>query len=175
MRFKGLEIRPPKKTDSLAAYRDFICELIDEEVFIVLDRKPTLEEERGWLDAKLAGIRKGSQLFLTAWDGDTHAGNCEARRDLWKERGNVSIGLAVRKKYRGMGLGEKLLRETIMLAKKRFRPRNIYLRVFSDNKIAQRLYRKVGFRRIARFPAWTLHKGRYVGHDYMLLDGGGQG
>ncbi len=173
MRFKGLEIRPPKKTDSPAAYRDFICGLIDEDVFIVVDRKPTMKEERAWLSAKLKGIRRGDQLFLTAWDGRMHAGNCEARRDLWKERGNVSIGLSIRKEYRGIGLGEKLLRETIMLAKKRFRPKNIYLRVFSDNKIAKRLYRKVGFRRIARFPGWTLHKGRYVGHDYMLLKEGG--
>lgn len=175
MRFKGLEIRPPRKTDRPEGYRDFICELIDEDVFIVIDRKPTLKEERGWLDAKLAGIRKGNQVLLTAWDGDAHAGNCEARRDSWKERGNVSIGLAVRKKYRGIGLGEKLLRETIRLAKTKFRPKNIYLRVFSDNKVAQNLYRKVGFRRIARFPAWTLHKGRYVGHDYLLLKGGDPG
>ncbi len=169
MRFKGLEIRPPRKTDHPAAYRDFICGLIDEDVFIVVDRKPTMKEERAWLDAKLKGIRRGDQLFLTAWDGRRHAGNCEARRDLWKERGNLSIGLAVRKEYRGIGLGEKLLRETILLAKKRFRPKNIYLRVFSDNKVAKNLYRKVGFREMAHFPAWTLHKGKYVGHDYMVL------
>jgi RimJ/RimL family protein N-acetyltransferase len=174
MRFKGLEIRPPRKADPAEAYRDFICELIDEEVFILIDRKPTLEEERAWLAAKLKGISKGDQLFLTAWDGEVHAGNCEARRDLWKESGNVSIGLAVRKKYRGIGLGGKLLRETIRLAEKRFKPKNIYLRVFSDNKIAKSLYRKAGFRELAHFPAWTLHKGRYVGHDYMLLKGGGR-
>lgn len=173
MRFNGLDIRPPRKGDPVRAYRDFICGLIDEDVFIVIDRKPTMKEERAWLEAKLKSIRNGDHVFLTAWDGKRHVGNCEARRDLWKERGNVSIGLAIRKGYRGKGLGEKLLRETIRLAKKRFRPKNIYLRVFSDNKIAKSLYRKVGFRTIARFPAWTLHKGRYVGHDYMLLEGGG--
>jgi RimJ/RimL family protein N-acetyltransferase len=172
MRFKGLEIRPPRKTDRAAAYRDFICELIDEEVFIVVDKKPTMKEERAWLDAKLKGIRKGDQLFLSAWDGERNAGSCEARRDQWKESGNVSLGLAIRKDYRGIGLGEKLLRQMIRMAKKKFRPKNIYLRVFSDNKVAQNLYRKVGFRKIAHFPSWTLHKGKYIGHDYMLLKEG---
>ncbi len=173
MRFQGLEIRAPRKTDPAAAYRDFICELIDEEVFILIDRKPTLKEEEAWLEGKLKAAREGTQIFLTAWDGERYVGGCEAIRDRWKESGNVAMGLAVRAGYRGKGLGEKLLRETIRLAKKRFRPKNIYLRVFSDNRIAKSLYHKAGFRDIAHFPAWTLHKGRYVGHDYMLLKAGG--
>ena len=165
MRFKGLEIRPPRKTDPAETYLDFIRDLIAEGAFILVDRKPTLKEEREWLGGRLKGIRSGKQIFLTAWDGDRYVGGCEARRDLWKESGNVSMGLAVSKAYRGRGLGEKLLRETILLARRKFRPKNIYLRVFSDNKVAKSLYRKVGFRKMAHFPAWTLHKGRYVGHD----------
>lgn len=169
MRFKGLDIRPPRRSDPVEAYLGFICGLIDEEAYIVVDKKPTMKEEKAWLDERLRLIKKGEEIFLTAWDGKTHAGNCSARRNRGKEKGNIELGIAVVKAYRGRGLGEKLLRETIRLAEKRFEPKNIYLRVFSDNKIAQSLYRKVGFRRIAHFPAWTLHRGRYVGHDYMLL------
>jgi ribosomal protein S18 acetylase RimI-like enzyme len=172
MRFKGLEIRPPGRADPVRAYLDFIGELVDEDTFILVDRKPTMKEEEAWVDGKLRGIRAGREVALAAWDGTTLAGICEAKRDLWKERGNVGMGLAVRRAYRGRGLGEKLLRETIRLAKKRFRPRNIYLRVFSDNKIAKSLYRKAGFRELAHFPSWTLHRGKYLGHDYMLLKEG---
>ncbi len=172
MRFKGLDIRPPRRTDSPAAYRDFISELIDEGAYIMVDRKPTAEEEKEWLEGRLKAIKEGRQIFLTAWDGERYVGGCEAIRDRWKEEGNVAMGLAVSRAHRGKGLGEKLLRETIRLAKRRFKPKNVYLRVFSDNKVAKSLYRKVGFRDIAHFPAWTLHDGRYVGHDYMLLKRG---
>lgn len=169
MRFKGIEIRPPKKDDSVKAHRDHISELIKEGTFILIDKIPTMKEEEKWVKERLDNVKYGREIFLTAWDGKKHVGSCHATKDRWKDKGNVAVGISVRAGYRGMGLGEKLLRETIKLAKKKFKPKNIYLRVFADNRVAKSLYRKVGFRTIAHFPSWTLHKGKYVGHDYMLL------
>ena len=41
--------------------------------------------------------------------------------------------------------------------------------VYSENKIAWSLYTKLGFRAFARFPNWTLHRGKYRDHLYMIL------
>lgn len=169
MRFEDLEIRSPKKSDSPKLYLDFINSLIDEDLFLLIDEKPTLIQERDWLKTRLKNISNGTELCLSVFDGKKLVANAQAIRDKWKEKNNVALGLAISKSHRGLGLGEYLLRSIISLALKKFKPKNIYLRVFSDNKIAKSLYKKVGFRKIAHFPSWTLHKGKYVGHDYMLL------
>ncbi|MBI5222854.1 GNAT family N-acetyltransferase [Candidatus Micrarchaeota archaeon] len=169
MMFKGLEIRPPKKSDSIKAYLDFISELIDENAFLLINKKPTMKEQKVWFKERLSNVKKGKEILLCVWDGERHAGNCSAKKEMWKNDQNVEIGLALRKEYRGKGLGEKLLREIIELARKKFKPKNIYLRVFDENKIAQNLYHKIGFREIARFPNWVLHDGKYQDAVYMLL------
>lgn len=47
MRFGELDIRPPRKSDSVKAYLDFIGELIGEDTFILINKKPTLKEQKG--------------------------------------------------------------------------------------------------------------------------------
>ncbi len=169
MRFKGLEIREPKKSDSPKLYLDFINDIIEEDGFILINEKPTFNEEKKWLTDRIKNISNGSELCLSVFDLEKVVGNAQAIRDKWKDSGNVHLGIAISRNYRGIGLGEKLLRLLIVKTQLKFNPKNIYLRVFSDNKIAKNLYRKVGFRKIAHFPNWTKHKGKYVSHDYMVL------
>ena len=169
MRFNGLEIRPPKKSDSASSYLNFISKVIAEDGYILIDKIPTLAEERIWLKERLKNIWAKEEICLTIWDGKKVVGNSQAIKDRWKENTNVHVGIAIDRDYRGQGLGEMLLGEVIKQAKKKLKPKNIYLRVFSDNKVAKSLYKKLGFRKIAHFPEWTLHRGKYVGHDIMLL------
>ena len=51
-----ISIRPILKTDSPKAFRDFICELIDEDTYLLVNKKPTMKEERIWLKDKIDGI-----------------------------------------------------------------------------------------------------------------------
>lgn len=167
----NLEIRPLRQSDykNVKTFRDFICELIDENVYLIINKKPTMEEQRKWVREKLAGIKQNKVILLTAWDGKKTVGNCEASKGRWKNERNVSIGIAILKKYRRKGLGERLLRMTINLAKKRFRPKNTYLNVAAPNKPAIGLYKKIGFGMLARFPRWSNHGGKYIDTLYMLL------
>ncbi|MDO8554879.1 MAG: GNAT family protein [Candidatus Micrarchaeota archaeon] len=169
MKTNNLVIRPFKKSDSANASLIFISELIDEEVYILYDRKMTLKEEKAWLKDKLRELRHNQQVALSVWDGQKLVAVCDAKKGKMKERDNTLIGIAILKAYRGKGLGEKLLRAIIKLAKEKLKPKNIYLSVFADNKVAQNLYKKVGFRQFAIFPKWMKHKGKYVDSLYMLL------
>ena len=164
-----LEIRQPKKSDSPKLFRDFISEFVREEGFLIVDKTPTLAEEKKWVKERLEGIKKGNELLICAFENNKLAGNCDAKRGYGKERGNVEVGLAISKKYRGKGLGEKLLRKTIALVKRRFRPKNIHLRYIDGNKPAMSLYRKVGFREVFRMPKWVLYRGEYRDEHMMLL------
>ena len=164
-----LEIRQPRNGESAKPYHDYICELIEENTHLLMDKKPTLNEEKKWLKEKLKAIRRNECIYLGAWQGKGLVGSCEARKGRYKERNNVAIGIAIRKGYRGKGLGEYLIRHAIALSKKKLKPKNIYLYVSTENIPAKSLYKKVGFREFARFPKWELHNGRYIDSIYMLL------
>jgi hypothetical protein len=58
MRFNDLEIRPPKKSDSAKAYLNFISDIVDEDIYILIDKKPTLKEETRWLKERIKKIDK---------------------------------------------------------------------------------------------------------------------
>jgi ribosomal protein S18 acetylase RimI-like enzyme len=55
------------------------------------------------------------------------------------------VGITLRKEARGRGLGEKLLKEVLKQGIKKFKFKIIILEVLSKNKIAQNLYKKLGF------------------------------
>lgn len=154
--------------DGVRELNDFINALVDENAKIIYDRRVTLREERAWKRSKLAEFRRGESLLFVARVDGKIAGTSEARRGRFKERDNVSLGLAIAEPYRGVGLGEALLRANIG-AVEMMKPRNIFLSVLASNKPAKSLYRKLGFRRFASFPRWVRHKGKYVAHEFMIL------
>jgi len=63
------------------------------------------------------------------------------------------MSIAVRKEYRGLGIGSKLLDEVIKRCKERGKAQ-LFLEVRVSNKIAQQLYKKKGFRIIDIIPAY---------------------
>lgn len=166
-----IEIRLLKPGDYKRAktFRDLICELIGEGTYLIINRKPTMKEEKEWLKERIVANRKQKEALLTAWDGKRLVGCCEARKGKWKDERNVSVGICILKKYRRQGLGKRLLRGVIQLAKKRLAARIIYLEVAAPNKAAISLYKKCGFGPFARFPKWSRHNGRYIDNIYMML------
>ena len=109
-------------------------------------------------------------MIIARVDGKL-AGETGCKRGEHKEKGNVCLGIAIAKSYRGHGLGESLLRLNIETAHRFFgeEPKNIYLSVFATNKPATALYRKLGFKEFATLPKWLFHKGEYVDHVFMKL------
>lgn len=164
-----IQIRPIKKSDNVKPFLDFICELIDEDTYILMDTKPTLKEETIWFKDHLNAELKKQGISLTAWNQNKLIGICTVRKGKWKDCSNVVIGIAILKKYRGQGLGERLLVSIIKLAKQKLKPKNIYLDVAEPNLPARSLYKKAGFKPIARLPDWILHKGKYCDKIIMLL------
>ena len=156
-----------KKDADPKEYLRFINKLIEERSYILMDKKATLKEEKEWVKRNAEALKKKTGYTLSARVDGKLAGNSDATKGKYKEKDNVSLGIALAKEYRGLGLGERLLKLNIKYAKKMFRPRNIYLTVFSTNKRAHAVYKKVGFREIARLPKWINHYGKYV--DLLIM------
>ncbi len=89
--------------------------------------------------------------------------------DVDKLTGKI-VSIAVRKEFRGMGIGEALLRRAIEKLRAKGKTR-IALEVRVSNKAAQELYKKLGFRVINTIPNYYSD-----GEDayYMVLSFSGQ-
>ena len=82
------------------------------------------------------------------------------------------FGIAIKKEFRGIGLGSFLMREIIQLAKTELKPKPkiIKLGVFANNKPAIALYKKMGFKQVAVLPRHLEYKGNLVAEIIMYLE-----
>jgi len=151
------------------ALQKFINRLIAEEAWILRTNKVSLNEEKLWKKEKITAIRKGQVVFTAALHANEVAGMCEARKQTGRDGKNVGMAIGVSNKFRRKGLGEFLLLKTVEKARKKFKPNNIFLTVAEPNKGARKLYAKVGFRKIARFPDWIENNGKYYAQLWMVL------
>ena len=154
------------------AFMDFINPFVEEKAYLSIQKKVTLKQEKAWLAKKGEEIDKGEQVeVLLLVDGKV-AGNCDARRGvLSNQKHNVTFGLAVSRQWRGYGFGEMLLRRGIAVAKKKFKPHRMWIEHDSENKVAARLYEKVGFVEVARLKHYTMHFGKYTDNCIMEYRG----
>jgi ribosomal protein S18 acetylase RimI-like enzyme len=76
-------------------------------------------------------------------------------------------GIAVRKEFRGHGVGTILMKETLDTCRGKFDI--VHLGVFSVNKGAIRLYERLGFRRYGSFPGAVKSGDRHLDTEQMYL------
>jgi len=157
--------------DSTEELLKLINGLVEEKACILYNKKFTLEEEEKWKRGRLEEFKKRNGYVIIARVDGNLAGSSGCKKGDFKEKGNVCLGVIVAKEYRGLGLGEALLRLNVETVHKFFgeEPNNIYLSVFATNKAAASLYRKLGFKEFATLPKWLFHKGEYVDHIFMKL------
>ena len=154
---------------SVKALQSYINGIIAENAYIMMNKKATYSEEKKWKQDSLTGMKKGQKINLIALSGKRVVASFDARKGLWKDSCNVSMGASVAKDFRHGGLGEFMLRTIVKKARQKFKPKNIYLSVFGPNKPARTLYEKVGFRKMAVFPKWIKHEGNYIDQVWMRL------
>ncbi|MFA6531213.1 MAG: GNAT family N-acetyltransferase [Candidatus Micrarchaeia archaeon] len=170
---RTVEIVPFNSSIPASAFLKFINDIIGEDVYIMHNQEFDLAAEEEWKKRQLSALRARNFMGLVAMDGKKVVANLEARRPFQgKLSENIEFGVAVSKDFRGVGLGEIMLRMIIKEAKKQLTPRNMYIRVVADNKPAVNLYKKVGFTKIiGREPKFFKHRGKYLDHITLLYTG----
>lgn len=147
----------------------YINELVEEKAEIFIDRFLSLEEEQKWLEEELKANEEGGSIYLKALAEGKLVGTCIAKKGLYKEKENAELGIALLKKWRGRGLGKKMLEELIKLVKKEWNSRLIHLHVFEKNTKAISLYKSLGFKEVARLPEWVNNFGEIEDKIVMRL------
>jgi len=170
---KKVTIRKASKRDlkKISKFQDYINSLIKERAQISLNKKVSLKEERKWLEGRLKNINNHRAVSLIAESDNIVVGNAGIDLRLGSQSHVGEFGITIRQGYRGMGLGKYLMKEIIKLAKKELKPRPkiIRLSVFSTNKPAISLYKKMGFKKAAVIPKQFQFQKRLVNEIVMLL------
>lgn len=166
-----IKIRPINKKDLSRAeeFTKFINSFVDEDAMIAMDKKISLKEEKEFLLNALKGFKKKNFVYMIAECDGKIAGS--SRIVLGRGRGrHVGVfGITIRKDYRGIGLGTKLMTEMIKFSKAYLKDLKIIeLRVFEGNKVAMGLYKKMGFKKIAKLPKYRRLKGKFI-DEYIMI------
>lgn len=156
----------------LKEFQSFVNSLVEEEAMIRLNKKQTLEEEKIWLEQSLQNIKEKKEVLLIVKDENEIIGSSEIKLEKGRQSHVGGLGISIRKEYRGKGLGTKLMAEILKEAEKNLKPeiKMVRLSVFPENKIAQNLYKKFGFKEVARIPKQLEYKGKLTDEIIMVKE-----
>jgi len=147
-----------------------INSLIKEETMLLLKIPKSLKEEQEFLKDILKKIKSKRGICIVAECDNRIIGLSDM--ETLRERSDhmADFGISIINGFRGIGLGKAMMEEIIKLAKKDLnpKPKIIKLTVFENNLPAIKLYKKMGFKKVARIPDELQYKGKLVAHLVML-------
>ena len=141
--------------------RDFINSFVAENALILYGKKMSLGQEREFQKSKAKEIDAKNCIFVLCWKDGMLIGNSDATKGKLKQSHNASFGLVVKKGFRGMGIGGKLLSLAMKEARKSLKAKNLWIDYIDGNRPARKLYEKLGFREVARMEGYVKHAGKY--------------
>lgn len=160
---KKIEIlfRPLKAGDAKAAM-DFINKFVDEKAYVSTTKEVTLKQENSWLKNKTKELKAKNYVHVLA----LHDGNIVGGASVERGKNIAShvgiFGIAIAKDFRGIGLGTFMVKYVIKEARQKLKSEIITLKVYSKNKPAQKLYKKLGFKVAGYVPRGIKHHGKYM-------------
>ena len=163
------EIRSPEIRDAeqMIAY----LHQTSEETHFMVRYPEECTTDVSWEIEYLNKLLPHPRNFMVAafLDGEL-VGNCGVNEiaDRFKMRHRAGLGISIKKKAWGLGLGTVLVTRALEQAKENGFTQ-VELGVFSDNERAQGLYRKLGFTEIGRISkAFYLKDGTYRDEVQMV-------
>lgn len=134
--------------------------------------KITAKEERDFLRGVAKRKADKTGIYLIAEDGKKIAGTADIDLGSYRQKHVGDFGIKIRAEYRGIGLGKYLMSEVMKRAIKQLKPtpKIFFLQVYAMNKLAINLYKKMGFKIVAKVPKVREYKGKLVDEIIMLKD-----
>ena len=165
----SITIEPVTGKEDPREFQRFINTLTKEGTYLLLDKPISLEQEKKWLEAQANAQQKGEQIYLKALAAGRLVGDCIAKPGFGRNQGNISLAIAIARPWRDRGLGTLMLRHIMMLAEKKWHPKNFSLHVVEANHRARHVYESLGFQVVARLPQWYEYKGAYLDEFILIL------
>ncbi len=164
---KKAVIRYPKWTD-LDALLKYINKLSKEDTYITFSGEEiSKDDEIEYLMGIFKKIEKKEMVMLCCFVDGKLAANSSVERDKEGRKRThhlAEFAIAVDKDFRGEGIGKKNAKTVIKEAKEKIPGlKMLTLYVYDENKIAQELYKKLGFKYAGTTPEAIKYKDEYIG------------
>ncbi|MGC8676287.1 MAG: GNAT family N-acetyltransferase [Candidatus Micrarchaeia archaeon] len=147
---RRITIRAPEMKD-VQGYLQFINDLVAEGAPIMLNTPQSYADEMAYTAGKLDGMASGKELAIVATAEGRVIADASIARGRGREQNVGTLGIAVSKQYRNIGLGFEMIRLLLDMAKAE-KYRVIVLTVYANNPAAKHLYEKLGFRQTGTIP-----------------------
>jgi putative acetyltransferase len=141
---------------------------VKEDALLMINKKVSFEEEKEWLKNKFKSIKAKKIIYFLAEYNNKIIGSCEIELRIGRHNHVGEFSIAIASGYRRVGLGTFLGQKVVEEAKKRLKIKIARLSVYSENKPAQALYKKLGFKKVAMIPKQVQYKGRLIDEIIML-------
>ena len=146
---------------------NYINKISAEKTFIRMQGiQKTLKEEKTWIKNFLKN--KDKLVIIGAFVEKEVIGIGDISLGYGATNHVGDFGITVAKKFRGEGIGKKLMELVIQKSIENIKDLKIItLEVFGNNPIAQNLYKKMGFIEYGRLPGGLKRQGEFV--DEILM------
>jgi len=157
-------VRPARMEDADSTLRN-VNRVGKEDVYIMIEEVPSLDEERRWLSA-FDGVR--SVLFVATAGGEV-IGATDCHGGTFPKDSHVGgIGIAIQDGWREVGLGRRMMERVLEWMRARGFAK-AELAVFATNLRARRLYESLGFEEEGVRRRHVRIRGEYVDEALMGL------
>ncbi len=163
---KRVVFRYPKMSDAKEAMRT-VNSIVEEVAEVGTTKKVTLNREKELLSKSLKYTKNREKVSIITYV-DGCAGFASADKGDGPFFHTASVGIMIRKDIRGLGIGKRLMEIVEEEAKKKLGVKILTLSVYHTNKVARRLYRKLGYREIGKIKNGAFHGKRYKDLIYMV-------
>lgn len=143
-------LRTPKWED-LDDFLELINSLVEEKANILKAEKVSREEEIEFLSNVLSRLEKGEMFYLVAEVNGKIVAVSEITKRTGYERHVGVIGIAIKRGFRGLGIGTEMIRTLIEKAEE-MGLKVLTLSAFANNEPAIHLYEKFGFAQTGVIP-----------------------
>lgn len=164
---RNVIFRTPKWED-LDDLLELINSLVDEKADIYATEEFSREEEAKWLLEVIAHLERDEDFFLVAEVDKKVVALAEFKiKKGDKEHPAGVIGIIVKKGYRNIGIGTKVLK-TLFEQATFFGLRKMSINAFATNKRAIHVYKKVGFIETGIIPERHFRQGKLI--DEIIME-----
>ncbi len=161
---KKIVIRHPKISDTRKVWK-FYNQAIRESLagggFISRITPVSLKEEKKWVEGVIKKVRNKKCIQLLVECDNKIIGSLSVEKGDQAENHVGNFGIVLLEEFTGKGIGTRFMSKIIQLSKSGLDIEIVKLSVFGNNKRAQKLYKKLGFKEVGRIKNGIKVRGKY--------------